>query len=354
MVVQDSLQIHYPWTTSPLIASAPMRLISTAPLALAVSQAGGFGFLGAGTDSSTLQSLLNSVNESLFSSSPLETHHDTLPVGVGFICWGTDLHSALQALKSQSRKPAAAWLFAPNSNSELVAWAEGIREATDGKTKIWVQVGSVKDALEAVRMCKPHVLVIQGNDAGGHGLAQSASLITLLPECRDALAEAGLSDDLVLIATGGIMNGQGAAAALVLGADGVCLGTRFLASPEAAISNGYRQDVVSAKDGGVSTGRTKVYDTLRGTTGWPEIYNGRAVLNHSFWDHENGMTEEENKRRYEEALKLGDDGWGENGRLTAYAGAGVGLVKKVMPARDIVLELQEGVRLALDKTRSIF
>jgi nitronate monooxygenase len=74
------------------------------------------------------------------------------------------------------------------------------------------------------------------------------------------------------------------------------MGTRFLASPEAAISEGYRNVVVTAKDGGVTTARTTVYDRLRGTVGWPERYNGRGVLNQSFRDHERGMDEEENKR----------------------------------------------------------
>lgn len=47
----QTLQSDYPWTATPLIASAPMRLISTAALALEVSRAGGLGFLGVGTDS---------------------------------------------------------------------------------------------------------------------------------------------------------------------------------------------------------------------------------------------------------------------------------------------------------------
>jgi len=342
---------HYPWTESPLIVSAPMRLISTAPLALSVSSNKGLGFLGVGTDVGTLSDLLKSTTQSLedrkFSFKPGEVPYGILPVGIGFICWGADLSAALAILKQEPLKPAAVWLFAPKSDDELIQWVDGIRGVCDGKTKIWVQVGSVANALEVARTCKPDVLVIQGADAGGHGLAQSCSIITLLPECADALKSEGF-DDIVLIAAGGIMDGRGIAAALVLGADGVCMGTRFLASTEANISKGYRRDVIKAADGGTSTMRTSVYDKVRGTDGWPETYNARGVLNHSFWDHAKGMDEEENKRLYEEALKKGDDGWGEHGRLTTYAGTGVGFVKAEMSVVDIMNEVRQGVRMRLE------
>lgn len=143
------------------------------------------------------------------------------------------------------------------------------------------------------------------------------------------------------------MDGRGVAAALTLGASGVCMGTRFLASPEAAISEGYRNAVVQADDGGVKTARTTLYDRLRGTSGWPDIYNGRGVLNQSFRDHERGMSEEENKKLYEEATQLGDEGWGEKGRMTTYAGTGVGLIHRVIPAGEIVREVSKDCRQML-------
>ena len=343
-----SLMDHYSWTEYPLIVSAPMRLISTAPLALSVSSNKGLGFLGVGTDVETLPALLKSATEGLtseiFSFELGSVPSGILPFGVGFICWGADLQAALDIFKQAPLKPAAVWLFAPKSNDELIRWVDGIRGVCDGRTKIWVQVGSVVNALEVAKTCHPDVLVIQGSDAGGHGLVQSCSLMTLLPECADALKSEGF-DSISLIAAGGIMDGRGVAAALALGADGVCMGTRFLASPEANISKGYRQDVIRANDGGNNTMRTTVYDSVRGTAGWPKDYNARGVLNHSFWDHAKGMTMEENKRLYEEALKKGEDGWGEHGRLTAYAGTGVGLVKSEMAVAEILDEVRRGIRM---------
>ena len=55
-----------------------------------------------------------------------------------------------------------------------------------------------------------------------------------------------------------------------------------------------------------------------------------------------GLDKEENKKLYDEALAKGDDGWGVDGRLTTYAGAGVDLVKEIKKARDILKEVREG------------
>ena len=80
----------------------------------------------------------------------------------------------------------------------------------------------------------------------------------------------------LLMAAGAIVEGRGVAAALVLGAAGVAMGTRFLASAEANIAAGYRDEVVRASDGGQNTVRTKTYDSLRGTTVWSQGYNARC------------------------------------------------------------------------------
>jgi nitronate monooxygenase len=343
------LREHYPWTQKPLICSAPMRLISGSSLALAVSRAGGLGFIGAGagSDLSTLHSILQET-VSFVSSSPIpSTPAGILPVGVGFLNWGADLELAVRELQNLPFKPAAAWFFAPNSTEDLVKWTAQIRDATQNRTKIWIQVGSVASALEVIRACKPDVLVVQGCDAGGHGLTQSSSIISLLPEVSDALLAAGIPrGSIPVVAAGGIMDARGVAAALMLGASGVCMGTRFLASPEAEISPGYKKAVVDANDGGINTVRTTLYDRLRGTSGWPGGYNARGVINKSMRDFESGMGFEENRRLYVEAMKLGDEGWGmEQGRITTYAGTGVGLVRSIVPAGQIVKDVLEGFSL---------
>ena len=264
------MDADYPWTRTPLVISAPMRLIALSPLAIAVSRARGLGFIGAGTDLSGLREELQKAHEEFIHSPIPSQKPGILPIGVGFINWGLDFNKVLNAFGDFV--PAAVWFFAPRKNSDLLYWTEQIRDITQGRTKVWVQICTVSDAIEIARLCKPDVFVVQGSDAGGHSLAQSASIISLLPEVADALAANGHAD-IHLVAAGGIAEGRGAAAALALGAHGIVMGTTFLASTEASIAKGYQSDVVRTKDGGSTTVRTKLYDQLRGTTGWPEQFN---------------------------------------------------------------------------------
>lgn len=340
-----SLTADYPWVKTPLVVSAPMLRIAGAPLAISVSRAGGLGFIAAGFDVSDLETTLAHA-ASLLESSPIPhlnpNPNGTLPVGVGFINWGADLAVALAALKKYP--PAAVWLFGAPPESQVAqysSWATSVRAATDGKTKIWIQVGSVRHALDLASSptVAPDVLVIQGSDAGGHGLRQSSSIISLLPETKDSLTMAG-HGDIPLIAAGGISDGRGLAAAQCLGADGMCMGTRFLASSEANIARGYQREVLRVADGGASTVRSTVYDRTRGIYDWPSEYDGRGVMNESFYDDRRGMSDEENKRLYEAEMKKGDEGWGPGGRMATYAGTGIGLVREVRGAGEIV----EGVR----------
>lgn len=331
------LKEDYPWIRLPLISSAPMRLVAGPTLAHAVSRAGGIGFIGAGNDISNLQDLIREAGQMQATSPISECPSHVLPIGIGILNWGVDLEKLAHVLENANVKPAAIWFFAPRNEIDLINWTSRIRVATGWKTKVWVQVGTVKSANQVCHSCTPDVLVIQGSDAGGHGLAQSSSIISLVPEICDALSS---FPEIPLIAAGGIMDGRGVAAAVMLGAQGVCLGTRFLVSEEAQIAHGYKEAILAAEDGGVATVRSKVYDKLRGTTSWPEHYNARGVINKSYEDWEAGMEFDENKRLYDKATQIGDKGWGkDNGRMTTYAGTGVGLARKIEPAGEIVVEV---------------
>jgi nitronate monooxygenase len=252
-------------------------------------------------------------------------------------------------------RPIATWFFAPRTSESLVEWTEKAREATEGGTKIWIQVGSVAEAIKVCEVCQPDVLVVQGIDAGGHGLNKCAGLICLVPEVIDALeplvATGKLKELPIIIAAGGIGEGRGVAAALALGAEGVVMGTRYLAANEAEISNGYKAEIIRAGDGGQNTARSSVYDTLRGITDWPEGYGGRGVVNKSFHDAMSGMSWDDNKKLYNEAVKMGDKGWGEDGRMTTYAGTNVGLVKKTQSAKEITEEVREEAKSVVRRLR---
>jgi nitronate monooxygenase len=333
----DRLEREYPWINTPLVVGAPMRLIALSKLACGISNAGGLGFIGAGNDVSTLEHELQESRKLLQVEWRVESPQ-VLPVGVGFLLWAGDklLQDALPILERHT--PAAVWLFADEHPDQLATWTKECRRVTGNKTKIWIQVGTVADALQAVETCQPDVLVVQGSDAGGHGLEKCAGLITLLPEVDDNVdfyCSGNYMPKPVLIAAGGIMDSRGVAAALALGASGVVMGTRYLTCPESNVAQGYQDAVLRASDGGVNTARGKLYDSLRGTTDWPARYGGRSVLNESWHDAAKGMSFEENKKLHDEALKKGDQGWGEKARLTTYAGTGVGLVRDVKSAATV-------------------
>ncbi|RPA94004.1 inosine monophosphate dehydrogenase [Choiromyces venosus 120613-1] len=317
----------FPWTKTPLIVSAPMRTVSGIALAVAVSKAGGIGFYGPGYDVSSVPAALQAAREAFALSDPAET----LPIGVGFLLWKCPLEPVLEALKTY--RPAAVWLFAPKDDTQMEGWVRAIRSSAPD-VSIWVQVGSCVEAAVVVRL-DINVLVLQGGDAGGHGIAgPRGSLLQLLPEVLDLLG--GRSGKApVVLAAGGIVDGRGVSAALMLGAHGAVMGTRFIASEESEVHDGFRENVVRASDGGSGTVRTRLYDELRGTGDWPEQYDGRAIVNETFQDHLNGLPKSVNKELYDTAAEAGQ--WN---RLTMFAGTGVGLVNEVLPAGMIVEEVR--------------
>lgn len=190
---------------------------------------------------------------------------------------------------------------------------------------IWIQVGSVEAALTVARSVHPAVICVQGSDAGGHGFEKGAGIISLLPEIADSLAENGFSD-IHLVAAGGIVDGRAAAAAFALGAEGVVMGTRFLAALETNMHPSYRQAILAATDGSQSTTRCKLFDELKGPNIWPEAYDGRGIVMESWTDHRSGVDIDEIRTRHADAVKLENAGFGSNGkgRAAMWAGTGVG------------------------------
>lgn len=269
----------FPWVKKPFLANAPMAVAAGSALAVAVSRAGGLGFIGPGSDASNTEQILGTasttIQQSRTSTSPspssLPSSHPTLPVGVGFLIWRDDLQTAMSAVAAH--KPCAVWLYAPrNGQQDLDEWTQQIRRASP-ETQVWIQIGTVAEAKGIVGSShRPDAVVVQGAEAGGHGRANDGlGLVTLFPEVADVF----LGHYILLLVAGGIADGRGAAAAICLGASGFVMGTRFLASTEARISKGYQDAVVQATNGAVNTTRTLLYNHLRGTYGWPEPFSPR-------------------------------------------------------------------------------
>ena len=314
-----------------------------ADLSTAVSKAGGLGLIGAVNDMTDLEQQLQKVE------SELDRVDGLLPMGVGILVFITKIDEAISVLEKY--KPAVVWLFAAHEIGHYADWASRIRSALP-KSQLWVQLSSVETALEVAKSVKPDVICVQGSDAGGHGSEKGAGIISLVPEISDALSDAG--HDIHLVAAGGIVDGRGAAAALALGAQGVVLGTRFIASEEVIVHPVYQKALLAASDGGQSTIRSKLFDNLRGPNIWPVTYDGRSIVMESFNDHERGIDVEEIRRRHNDAVKADDRGFDEGGkgRAAIWAGSGVGLVKKVQPAAEIVEDVRDGVRKALERANA--
>ena len=192
------------------------------------------------------------------------------------------------------------------------------------------QVQTLAFAREAIE-AGADVIVAQGGEAGGHG--GNRATLTLVPEIADLLARD--SPDTVLIAAGGIADGRGLAAALMLGADGVLIGSRLVATSEATVPKGFHEAIVAAN--GDATVKTHVMDMVRGYN-WPEGFSGRA-LNKGFtarWHgREAGLLEPDINAVERERFWAGFHD-GDTDRAGLFVGEAAGLIGDIRPAAEII------------------
>ncbi|CRK35371.1 hypothetical protein BN1723_004128 [Verticillium longisporum] len=170
---------------------------------------------------------------------------------------------------------------------------------------------------------------------------RGCGVVALLPEVRALLANEFPDRHVAVVAAGGIVEASGVAAAVALGAEGVVMGTRFIATPEAGFADEYKALVVKTTDGGVSTWKTPFHDRLAANGLWKPGFDGRAIVGDIHREHmKGGVTVEESRER----LKTG---WSEEEAkfmVGKWAGTGVGLVKDLKPASEVVTEAREGAR----------
>jgi nitronate monooxygenase len=297
-------------------------------LAAAVSEAGGLGLIGGGYGDA----------EWLKREFAASSH---ARVGCGFITWSLARNPQLLELVL-SYAPAAVML----SFGELAPFAQLVKSAG---AMLICQVQTLALAREAVAV-GADVIVAQGSEAGGHGLERTT--FTLVPEIADYLADA--APDTVLAAAGGVGDGRGLAAALMLGADGVLVGSRFWASAEALVPPSFQAAVVAAD--GDSTIRTTVVDVARRFP-WPGGFTARVMKTRfamEWHGREAALAEpairEREEMRYWKAFHGGDfDNTG------VFVGEAAGLIRDVAPAGEIlrrmVREAQDLLGRAADAAR---
>jgi nitronate monooxygenase len=290
------------------ILLAPMGVMSGGRLAAAVSAAGGLGIIGGGYgDADWLERQFAAAGGAR--------------VGCGFITWSMARDPQLleQVL---AKEPAALML----SFGAVEPHASRIR--AQGVPLI-CQVQGMTYLREAVD-AGADIIVAEGCEAGGH--SGHRGLFTLVPEAADYLAKH--SPATVLVAAGGVGDGRGLAAALMLGADGVLVGTRFIASQESEAPEGFRRAIIEAD--GDATMKSNSVDVVRKRY-WPNPEFVVRVLKNSFvskWHgHERAMEQaiEVEHERFWNAFKAGD---ADNSGVLM--GEVSGLVQDAPPAAQIV------------------
>lgn len=286
---------------------APMGNISGGALAGAVTAAGGLGLIGGGYgDAEWLERQFAAAGN----------HR----VGCGFITWSLAERPALLD-RALAHRPAALML----SFGDPRPFAGRIKAAG---AQLICQIQTLAHLDEALA-AGADVIVAQGSEAGGHG-ARRATL-PLVPEVADIVARRG--SDAVVVAAGGIADGRGLAAALMLGAEGVLVGTRFYASAESLAHA--KAKALMAEAQGDATIRTSTIDIVRDIP-WPADFTVR-VLRNRFVERWHGAEAELKGRqaaelaRYQAAVAEGD--FATAGVL---GGEAVGLFDAVLPAGAIV------------------
>jgi nitronate monooxygenase len=289
------------------ILLAPMGFVSGGALAAAVSAAGGLGLIGGGYAEAEW------LNREFAAAGNQR-------IGCGFITWAMAQRPA--ALDEALRHGPAAVML---SFGDAAPFIPRIKQA--GALAI-CQIQSVRQARQVLNV-GADIIVAQGTEAGGHGGGRST--FPLVPAVADLAARSGR--DVLVVAAGGIADGRGLAASLMLGADGALIGTRFLASTESLVAPAAKARVVSAS--GDDTLRTKVFDIARGYD-WPEEYSGRALVNR-FSKNWHGREDAliaggaDERRRYAAAAAAGDVD-----TALVFAGEGVDLIRDIEPAGVIL------------------
>lgn len=285
------------------ILLAPMDLVSGGKLAAAVSGAGGLGIIGGGYgDEAWLTREMDAAQEAR--------------VGVGFITWSLAKRPRLLDLVLERRPPAILLSF-----GDVRPHAEAIRRA--GALLI-CQVQTVEQAKDAAAN-GADILVAQGAEAGGHGISRGT--FPFVPAVADAVP------GVPIAAAGGVADGRGLAAALMLGADGVLVGTRFYASQEAGGFSAAKDRIVQGS--GDRTIRGILFDIARGNI-WPAPYSGR-VLRNEFTDRWDRREAELLQRQNEEAPRLAAAReTGDFDVAAVIAGEAVDLIDDIPSAAEIV------------------
>lgn len=340
------------------IMLAPMDKVASGELAAAVTQAGGLGMIGGGYgDSDWLESALKSTG-----------NH---PVGIGFITWsvlgsdsadthdtnrsntnrsnanpgGTDRSDANTSKANTSGTPSGTINKGSRTQGNTTV-STVVQQAIDhSPSLLMVSFGDAEAIVELAKAAEiptcwqvqrlsqaqqainagVDVIVVQGQEAGGHGMDRG--LMSLLPAVRTLAGP-----QQIILAAGGIADGRGMASALMLGADGIMMGTRFWASTEASGSE--KAKTLITETSGDQTIRTKVFDIARDVD-WPDYFTGRVVHN-DFSQQWHSQIESLRRSPGKQRQHYNDTDPEDFSTRVVIAGEAADLIDHVLPAAEIV------------------
>ena len=288
------------------IMLAPMDVIAGARLTSAVSAAGGFGILGGGYG-----------DRAWLEQETAKLRGVSAPFGIGFITWSLAKRSELLDIALNVRPRAVMLSF-----GDPKPFAPRIKSA--GALLI-CQVQNEDMARQALD-AGADILIAQGTEAGGHGASRTT--IDIAPAIVDLAA-----GRVPVAAAGGIGDGRGLAAMMMLGASGVLLGTRFYASQECDGAEEAKRRICAATSG--NSVRSIIFDLSRNNV-WPAPFNGRCLINdhaRRWLGHEVELLQNVSAVAAEYAVAKAADNFDI---AAVIAGEAVGLIHDIPPAAEII------------------
>ena len=303
---------------------AGMGGVSYAAVASAVSAAGGFGCLGASTMG----------NEKMVEEMAAVRAATDKPFGVDLLtAMPGGMAEQVTMVIEGGATAFVAGLGVPTEVIELCHRNDVVVVSMCGK---------VEHAVRAVEAgCD--LVVAQGTEAGGH--TGQVATFPLVPQIVDAVG-----DRVPVVAAGGIFDGRGLAAALSLGADGIWVGTRFIATPEARGVLGYKDALLASREDQTTVSRAYSGKTMR-------------VVRNAYTDYYDAHPDE--LKKFPEqlavsygngAMHLGGDSFADGvdvDRECYPAGQGVGAIGELVPAAELVRRFVTEAESVLDRLSTL-
>jgi nitronate monooxygenase/enoyl-[acyl-carrier protein] reductase II len=301
------------------IILAPMGTCTSGEFAAAVSNHGGLG--GVGSLFRTTAAIKRDID--------VVRRRTTRPFAINHIPQTLDAEAFRYALAARP----AVMSFALADPGELV------RQAHEAGSRVMLQVTTVAQAVQAAER-GVDIIIAQGGEAGGY--SGDVSTMALVPQVVDAVAP------IPVVAAGGIFDGRGIAAALMLGAAGVNLGTRFIASAESPAPDAWKQAIVAAKSEDVVKAEVLNDITpLPGTAGFGTVLRSIHTPFLDEWSAKREAARRERERLKAEIISTTQAGRPHATLLTA--GQTAGGIKDVLPVAELMRRLVAETEAALAK-----